>query len=318
MFKVAIYLSRFLYYMALVSFLTTSVLPGYAQTVYFHQPRGSEPALTLPQPGARVPLSASRMPVLMKGVQINPDNPFQLDFIFDTGEAPSNDPDIRDSMRSSIKYFLAALTVPEKDIWVNLSPYEQARVIPQGFGLTEMGRDLLSQDYLLKQVTASLLYPEEKTGQEFWRKVYAEVYARYGTSDVPIDTFNKVWIVPDKADVYEHGNVAYILESHLKIMMEKDYLATKAHDAESGVEPSVSAREDANALTARIKKELLIPELEKEINEGEQFSRLRQIYNAQILAVWFKQALKESILNKLYSDKNKVVGINIDVAVDDI
>jgi hypothetical protein len=44
-----------------------------------------------------------------------------------------------------IKYFLASLTIPEKDLWVNLSPYEKDRIIPQSFGLTEMGRDLLSR-----------------------------------------------------------------------------------------------------------------------------------------------------------------------------
>ena len=28
-----------------------------------------------------------------------------------------------------IKYFFAALTIPDKDIWVNLSPYEKDRMI---------------------------------------------------------------------------------------------------------------------------------------------------------------------------------------------
>ena len=40
------------------------------------------------------------------------------------------------------------------------------------FGQTEMGRDLLAQDYMLKQLTASLMYPEKELGQEFWNRVY--------------------------------------------------------------------------------------------------------------------------------------------------
>ena len=56
-----------------------------------------------------------------------------------------------------VKYFLAALTIPEKDLWVNLSPYEKDRVITDEFGSTEMGRDLLAQDYMLKQLTSSLI-----------------------------------------------------------------------------------------------------------------------------------------------------------------
>ena len=60
-----------------------------------------------------------------------------------------------------------SLTIPEKDLWVNLSPYEKDRVIPKSFGLTEMGRDLLAEDYMLKQITASLIYPEDETGKKF-------------------------------------------------------------------------------------------------------------------------------------------------------
>jgi ABC-type sulfate/molybdate transport systems ATPase subunit len=61
-----------------------------------------------------------------------------------------------------IKYFLASLTIPEKDLWVNLShPYEKDRMIARkNLGQTEMGRDMLAQDYILKQLTASLIYPE--------------------------------------------------------------------------------------------------------------------------------------------------------------
>ena len=64
------------------------------------------------------------------------------------------------------KYFLASLAIPDDDQWVNLSPYEKDRIIKDDFGKTEMGRDLLAQDYMLKQITASLIYPEEQFRQE--------------------------------------------------------------------------------------------------------------------------------------------------------
>ena len=35
----------------------------------------------------------------------------------------------------------------------------------------------------------------------------------------------KVWIVPEKAVVYENGGAAFVLENHLKVMLEQDYLA---------------------------------------------------------------------------------------------
>ena len=84
-----------------------------------------------------------------------------------------------------IKYFLAALTTPENEMWVNLSPYEKDRIIPDAFGITEMGRDLLAQDYILKQITSSLMYPEDELGSRFWDKVYAAAYEKFGSVDIP-------------------------------------------------------------------------------------------------------------------------------------
>ena len=109
---------------------------------------------------------------------------------------------------------------PSEDLWVNLSPYEKDRIIPNAFGQTEMGRDLLAQDYILKQLTASLMYPEDDLGKEFWERVHAKAYEQYGTTDIPMNTFNKVWIVPEKALVYESGDSAFILESRMKVMLE--------------------------------------------------------------------------------------------------
>ena len=93
---------------------------------------------------------------------------------------------------------------------INLSPYEKDRIIPPSFGQTEMGRDLLAEDYILKQITASLIYPESQLGKEFWRKIYAKAKDKYGTSNIPINTFYKVWIVPERAVVYENRGVAFV------------------------------------------------------------------------------------------------------------
>src|ERR1017187_9730530 len=190
----------------------------------------------LPVPGVMVHLSPEFNPPILKGIKVHPDNPFRFDFILDVGDGskPSlngrvMNPPLQEESTKLIKYFLASLTIPEKDLWVNLSPYEKDRIVPQEFGLTEMGRDLLAEDYILKQITASLIYPESKLGKEFWTKVYAQAQAKYGTTNIPINTFNKVWIVPEKAVVYENGGVAFVLENHLKVMLEEDYLSFSNH-----------------------------------------------------------------------------------------
>ena len=126
-----------------------------------------------------------------------------------------------------IKYFLACLTIPENNQWVNLSPYEKQRIIPEDLGQTVLGQDMLAQDYILKQLTASLIYPEKNLGKNFWDKVYAKASQKYGTTQIPVNTFNKVWILPDTAKVYEHKNTVFVVKSHLKVMLDEDYLCTK-------------------------------------------------------------------------------------------
>ena len=254
-------------------------------------------------------------PPILKGIKVHPDNPFRFDFILNKGDRELNNDQLMSESNKLIKYFLASLTTPEKDLWVNLSPYEKDRIIPNSFGLTEMGRDLLAEDYMLKQITASLIYPEDEVGKRFWKRVYAEASKRYGTTDIPVNTFNKVWIVPQKAVVYENAKAgtAYVVESKLKVMLEQDYLSLEKHEGIPSQEraATLAPKRDASTLGSQIIREVVIPELTTEINNNKNFARLRQVYNSLILATWYKKKIKDSILAQVYTDKNKVSGVNI-------
>ena len=288
-------------------------LPAYAQN------------FVLPAPGVRVGLSPEFNPPILKGLKVHPDNPFRFDFILDQGDSPrviaspsssviaseakqSQQEQLKQESTKLIKYFLASLTIPEKDLWVNLSPYEKNRIVPESFGQTEMGRDLLAEDYMLKQITASLIYPEDDIGRKFWKRIYEESAKKFGTTNIPVNTFNKVWIVPSKAVVYENAKAgtAYVVESKLKVMLEQDYLAL-SHT----VIPAKAGIQDTSALGSQIIRELVIPELTKEVNEGQNFSQLRQVYNSLILATWYKKKIKDSILAQVYNDQNKIQGLVI-------
>jgi len=292
---------RLLSSIIIITFAFTSVVPpkySYAQSV-----------LNLPIPGQTVSLTNTYFPAVIKGVKIFPDNPLRFDFIMDTGDTAFQGDDLKKESTKLIKYFLASLTIPEEDLWVNLSPYEKDRIIPEAFGQTEMGRDLLAQDYLLKQLTASLMYPKNELGQKFWERVYEKAQQEYGTSDIPFDTFNKVWIVPEKAIVYEKDDVAFVVESRLKVMLEEDYILT--WDVRRGTKEEIS-NSNVSRLTSNVLRSILIPEIEKEINEGENFAQLRQIYHSIILAAWYKQVLQKSLLGKIYVDQNKIKGVDIE------
>jgi hypothetical protein len=272
----------------------------------------------LPPAQGAVALSAAFTPCQLRGVRIDPQDPFKLDFIVDEGNSGLKGQAFEEESQRLIKYFLATLTTPEKDLWVNLSPYEDNRIIQDDFGRTAMGRDLLAQDYLLKQITASLMHPDSDLGKKFWAEIYKRVFEKYGTTDIPVDTFNKVWIVPERAVIYESSDVgrgtsdaamaAYIDEARLKVMLESDYLAAersdvggRTSDGSSDVRHPTSDNLNSQAtrptltLAKDVVREVVIPVLEREVNEGKNFAPLRQVYYSLLLAVWLKKKLQTAV-----------------------
>ncbi len=271
----------------------------------------AQTGLNLPTPGSVVSLSASFTPALITGINLNPQDPFQIDFIIHPGDAELSDEEFSDESMKMIKYFLAALTVPEKDMWVNLSPYEKERIIPDGFGDTVMGRDLLAQDYMLKQLTASLMSPDSETGAAFWQKVSQQS----GVEDIPTETLSKVWIVPQRAKIYETPQGVFVVDSYLEVLLEEDYLTLAnseqriaGRSVQQTVDNSLNAKR--HTLNAEVMREIILPAIETEVNQGKTFAQLRQITNAVILANWYKENIQSSILNKIYADQNKTEGVD--------
>ena len=261
----------------------------------------------LPEPGRLVGPSRDFVPAYLKGMIVDPAQPFRIEFIMDPGHADYSPETVNGQALRQIHYFLSALTIPEQDQWVNLSPYEADRVMPESLGLTLMGRDLLAQDYLLKQVAASLMYPEEELGKEFWDRVYRKARDDFGTTEIPMDTFNKVWVVPQTAVIHEEGRTVLILESRLKVMLEGDYLAERAYrDRQAN---GTATSDGFPAMTADVIRDVIIPELEREVNHGKHFAPLRQIYHAMILATWYKTQLAGAPLHAAYVNQNKTAGI---------
>ena len=102
--------------------------------------------------------------IILQGLKINPNDPFRLEFIT-SGKVT------KDELSKLVSYFLACLTIPESDLWVNLSPYEPGRIIPASLQPTELGKDMLAQDYLLKQLSAGLTHPDTLQGKKYWDEI---------------------------------------------------------------------------------------------------------------------------------------------------
>jgi len=265
-------------------------------------------SMHLPSASAVLALSAEYTPLMVRGMTINPQDGLDLSFIVDTGNTDLTDEALKTESEKLIKYFLTALAVPEKDLWVNLSPYEKDRITSDALSQTEMGRDLLAQDYILKKITSSLLSPEDENGKKFWEKVYSKMYEGQGATDIPVDTFHKIWIMPESAEVFAQNDTVLILNSKLKVMLEEDYLAREQSELSSQRKLGPSVFQDESV--KQIMRDVLLPIIEEEVNHGENFAELRQIFHSLILAKWFKDNLKQSLLGQVYADQSKLEGIS--------
>jgi hypothetical protein len=257
----------------------------------------------LPQPNQLLAISTPYSSPMLKGVRFNSADPLKLEFIIDTADQGKVD---KDEAAKLVKYFLAGLTLPENDLWVNLSPYEANRIVPEVLSQTDLGKDLLGEDYILKQLASSLTYPEQEPGKSYWQSINNPVGAalrgRPGQAQglAPTNTFNRVWIMPDKATIYENKNTAFITESSMKVMTEEDYTAIQKN--------SVGANNHSPAMQSF--KTHILPAITQEVNQGQNFACLRQIYNSLMLAVWFKEKFKQSFY-KSYIDQKKISGIDL-------
>ncbi len=149
-------------------------------TMKFSDSLGALPAL-----GEMVKLSRHFMPTALVGLKLHRDNPFHIDFIINNGDTAKDGKELSEEAMKLIKYFLTALTIPEQDFWVNLSPYEHGSIIPDDFASTQMGKDFLAQDYILKQLTASLTFPETDLGSRYWEEIRRKLRTEFGTDESP-------------------------------------------------------------------------------------------------------------------------------------
>ncbi|MBF0483901.1 MAG: hypothetical protein HQL25_04250 [Candidatus Omnitrophica bacterium] len=256
-------------------------------------------------------VSNVQMPVLIQGMTIDKQNPFHFNFIVDRGDVQLTDAAFKVEAEKLINYFMAGLTVPEKDLWVNLSPKEKERIIPEGFDRTLMGQDMLAQDYILKQLTASLLNPDNETGRTFWDEIYSKIYEIRGKEErgreVSEGILSRVWIVPDKVSVVVKGNSVYVDQAKFKVMTEGEYLAGGSPVKtlrDHGVVQSKDGGSEQQAI-----KQIIIPILTKKVNEGKEFAPLRQIFHSLILAGWYKRHFSKNALGRQYADQKKTEGL---------
>jgi hypothetical protein len=234
------------------------------------------------QRNATIPIPPLYPPSVLKGLDIDPADPFTFKFILETGPGNVDPAALTPDVERLIKYFLAALAFPDDDLWVNLAPGEENRVIPQLFGRTAMGRDMLEQDLELKRLTARLLDPASSVGREFWSRIEDRHDPAGFTADQHQDVLSRVWVVPGSVRIFQNDTGAFVLDSRLRVV---------SRDEHAGIydEPN---HDRSDSLFGAVFAEVILPAVEEEVNSAESFSRLRQIYYSYILANWYKRRLR--------------------------
>ena len=257
------------------------------------------------------------------GMKFSSDNIFDFTFYLNRGNVPAQGAVLRVEAEKINKYFLAALTIPEKDLWVNLSPYEQNRIITPELGRTDLAKDLLGEDYVLKQLAASLTFPDSESGMKYWQEANGDASLACGLNgkrSVPIsgtNSFTKIWIVPGTIKMKEASDRVVITEATLKVMTEEDYLAREANGDGSHFSGARSVAEKRTAPvcvnnSTKAMRDIIVPLIEKEVNTGKHFAHLRQIYRSIIMAGWFKKKLKDTVLSQVYFNQKKLKGAEND------
>jgi hypothetical protein len=167
------------------------------------------------------------VPQLLKGLFLPKGKSGTLDFIFDNGNIPGGKCNELEDSGKLLDYFKTCLAIEEKSLWVNLSAYEFNRMLPKELSGTLLGRNLLAQDCMLKQLTASFMHPDSPTGREYWDEVYSQARHLFGNSKIPFRSFQKVTMIPGRSVVYENDGDVFNNAESLKNEGKEHFIKKK-------------------------------------------------------------------------------------------
>ena len=194
--------------------------------------------------------------------------------------------DIKKAAQKSLEYFFIGLALHDDAFWVNLNPDEPDRIINPNLANTDLGRIMLNADYRLKEDVGNIINPQaSQTGKEFWRRLYEKAEELGATDKVPLVT--RLWIVPDTAEVFEKQNQLYITKSSIKVEFEPAYLS-------QSITLNDRREKELQNFASELMEELVLPQLNKKVNEAYAYADLRDVYNALILAYCYKEKLVSS------------------------
>ena len=259
-------------------------------------------------------------PPLVGGIEFPMNNPLNIGFsllVDATHEMPTQAEQVELQQRLG-RYLNTFLVLSGEQVNVTLTPTDDYCGLPELLRHTELGRDMLAQDVVLKHYTASQLHPSRPHGRAFWDKVNALTSGRRN-----FESCYRVWIVPGEACVHEktvdqQGHVA-IEKLGLKVLCEEDYETLRRYRESERRGAEVAHMPEWDAQVVALFKELILPEIQKEVSSGPRFGLLRQVLSVLVVANWIMQSQLGDMLRKagfIGSNEPQRYGLNtVDEAV---
>jgi RHS repeat-associated protein len=207
----------------------------------------------------------------------------------------------------SFASFLTGLALPESKFWVNLNPWEPDRIIEEDLGTTDVGRIMLEADLAMKRSFSSYENPGNgEMGVQFWDLLeQKKVELMNGimqkhpseirdVDDVQFSPVTRHWIVPDRVEAYENDYEIKIISATLNINSEP-VSEQSTYTLRDSLTVSDSAKQDLQAVAKEygryvkeLQEQMILPLVVQDVNQGQNYSELRQIYISLALAQWYK------------------------------
>ena len=225
------------------------------------------------------------------------------------GASPGIDP--INSTLISANAFMTGLAVSDDKFWVNLNPWEPDRIIDKQLGQSEVGRIMLEADLQMKRDFGNYTNPcANETGKTFWtlldkkrdtlvqscmEKFPGEIKNIFNVCFIPV---TRHWIVPDKVYAYTNGTQIYIINATLKINSEPEnhsYFRVVNQDNRSlskgCLEELNKSSKEYNDYFRDLGNQMILPYVVADVNHGEKYEDLRDIYVSLALAQWYKSRI---------------------------
>lgn len=217
--------------------------------------------------------------------------------------------EIEEGIELSLNFFLVGLTLPNRDFWVNLNPWEPARIVDDDVGRTDVGKIMLEADLQMKKDFCKYENPcSTKVGEDYWQLLEKEqeelvtgcMQQCSGELEDPENVLfqaaTRHWIVPDEVTAHGNENEVYIVNSTLAIKSEPVY----EHATYEIVNQDTSKVSDGchrclddavveyGKYATEMEEEMIYPLVAHEVNNNANYSELRQVYVSLALAQWYK------------------------------